>query len=162
MKHVLSTIGCLGLIYLLTASCNSPKETNEKNALSGKLSTELIERPTSVNSDSHSLHSLGYMQFEDTLHNFGRIHEGEILAYEFSFVNSGNKDLLISEAKASCGCTVPEYPHQPIRKGEQGSVKVTFNSQGKRGYNEKSVILYTNGNPSSYTLYIQAEVGDAQ
>jgi hypothetical protein len=104
------------------------------------------------------LNDIGSMSFTDTLHDFGRMKEGEIVVYEFSFTNKGKRDLLINEAKGSCGCTVPDYPKEPIKPGEQNSIKVTFNSQGKKGYNEKTVMVITNGNPSILNLTILAEV----
>jgi hypothetical protein len=145
------------LLCLSIISCNeTPKQDEE---LKGKLSTSLVTNPRSMDSTGiENLQDIASMSFVDTLHDFGRMKEGEMVVYEFSFINKGKKDLLINEAKGSCGCTVPEYPKEPIKPGEQRSIKVTFNSQGKIGYNEKTVMVITNGNPSILNLTILAEV----
>jgi hypothetical protein len=80
------------------------------------------------------------------------------MTYDFEFENSGKKDIIISEAKASCGCTVPSFPQQPVKSKAKNKIAVTFNSEDKKGYNEKMIIVHTNGNPSIYNLYIRAEV----
>jgi hypothetical protein len=72
--------------------------------------------------------------------------------------NTGQQDLIIYDAKVGCGCTVPEYPDAPIKPGASQVFKVRFNSEGKTGYNDKTVLVHTNGNPAIYTLHILAEV----
>ena len=153
-------IKCLNLsiaFFLILTACHS-NENDEHIALEHHLSTSLVENPRSLKDDSTALLQLGQLVFDDTIHDFGIIKEGELVSYEFEFVNKGKKDLLISDAKASCGCTVPSYPQQPIKAGERDKIKITFNSQGKKGYNEKLTIVNTNGNPTIYNLYIRAEV----
>jgi len=98
------------------------------------------------------------MDFTDTLHEFGSIHEGEKVNYEFTFANNGKTPLVITSAYGSCGCTVPEYPHDPVQPGTKGVIKVTFNSQGKSGHIEKSVTIRTNTLHSVHMLYIKGEV----
>lgn len=146
----------LWLSFIILASCGDNPKTEESNELQGKLSADLVNNPNSLESTNTS--DIPVISFADTLHDFGRIKEGESVEYEFSFTNKGEKDLIITEAKGSCGCTVPSIPSQPIKQGEQASIKVTFNSQGKKGYNEKSVVVISNANPSVSNLYIQAEV----
>ena len=139
-------------------ACSSNQNDAETAALKNHLSPSLVENPISLDSDSSQIKTLGRIQFDDTIHDFGRIVEGEIVEFDFDFENVGKKDILISEAKASCGCTVPAYPEAPLKSGMKDKIKVTFNSQGKKGYNEKLIIVTTNGNPSVYNLYIRAEV----
>src|SRR5690349_13037064 len=66
------------------------------------------------------------VQLIDSVYNFGTITEGEKVTYSFRFKNSGNKALVITNATASCGCTVPEKPEKPILPGETGFIKVVF------------------------------------
>src|SRR5438067_613443 len=61
-------------------------------------------------------------------YNFGTIKQGESVNYDFDFSNTGKDPLIITEAHGSCGCTVPQWPKDPIKKGEKGQIKVTFNS----------------------------------
>jgi len=99
------------------------------------------------------------MTFEKTVHDFGTLKEGASVSYTFKFKNTGTKPLLISEAKGSCGCTVPKWSREAIAPGANGEIQVTFNSRGKRGKQHKSVTLRANTDPANTRLYIKAEVG---
>jgi hypothetical protein len=151
-------------LLLTLASCNQDgSRVQEEEALQDKLPATLVHNPRSLNgTDSVKLQELGKLVFEDTIHNFGTLSEGEQVTYEFSFTNKGQKDLLINEAKASCGCTVADYPTHPFKENQTGKIKVTFNSEGKLGMNERAVVITTNGNPSLYNLIIQAQVLDKE
>lgn len=81
------------------------------------------------------------MKFNVLEHNFGTIKQGESVTYEFKFKNSGKEPLIINTAVGSCGCTVPEYPKEPIKPNGSGVIKVTFNSAGKSGPQDKTVTL---------------------
>src|SRR6478735_7201470 len=70
-------------------------------------------------------------KFEVEEYNFGTIKQGESVTYKFNFNNTGKDPLIISEAHGSCGCTVPVWPKEPIKKGDKAQIKVTFNSTGK-------------------------------
>ena len=84
------------------------------------------------------------MTFDQEAHDFGTIQQGETVVYNFNFTNTGESDLIITAAHGSCGCTVPEYPKEPIKPGEKGQIKVSFNSTGKTGVQKKSVTIGTN------------------
>lgn len=99
------------------------------------------------------------IEFEKTIHNFGTLKEGASVSYTFKFKNTGNKPLLISNAKGSCGCTVPKWPKEAIAPGASGEIQVTFNSRGKKGKQHKSVTLTANTDPANTRLYIKADVG---
>ena len=99
------------------------------------------------------------MAFEKTIHDFGTLKEGASVTYIFKFKNTGNKPLLISNAKGSCGCTVPSWPREAIAPGGSGEIKVIFNSRGKKGKQHKSVTLTSNTDPANTRLYIKADVG---
>jgi len=98
------------------------------------------------------------MVFKDDKHDFGKIMQGEKVAYSFVFKNSGGSDLVISSAQGSCGCTVPTYPKELVKPGQEGKIDVVFNSEGKSGLVEKTVTLVTNCNPSTKILTISATV----
>ena len=77
----------------------------------------------------------------------------------FTFTNIGNAPLIINQAIASCGCTVPQYSKEPIKSGEKGTVKVTYNGKGKfPGHFKKSITIRTNGKVEMVRLYIEGEM----
>lgn len=98
------------------------------------------------------------LTFTKKEHNFGVIKEGEKVETIFTFTNTGEADLLISNAAGSCGCTVPEYPKEPIKPGKSGKMKVTFDSNGKPGKQQKSVTITSNTQSKREVLTINAEV----
>lgn len=81
------------------------------------------------------------MTFTDLEHNFGSIKQGEVVTHEFRFKNTGKEPLIINNAVGSCGCTVPDWPKEPIRPGGEGVIKVTFNSAGKANMQDKTVTI---------------------
>lgn len=97
-------------------------------------------------------------QFEEELHDFGTIKDGDVVEHVFQFTNTGEIPLIISDAKATCGCTVPEKPTEPIPVGETGEIKVRFNSKNKPGIQNKTVTLTANTWPTTHRLRIKANV----
>lgn len=147
------------ILSLFLFSCQSSTDADIEKKLAGKLSADLVTNPTSLETEKdNSLLEIGQLTFKDTVHEFGRIQEGEIIQYEFSFTNTGKKHVLITKAEASCGCTIPTYPKEPIAPNESKNIKVEFNSSGKFGHNEKTVDITTNALPSVYVLKIIADI----
>ena len=101
------------------------------------------------------------MKFTETSHDFGTITDGEVVSHTFEFTNTGEGDLIITEAVTSCGCTVPEYPKHPVKPGEKGKIEVKFNSAGKKGLDKKTVTLVANTVPPNNAIEIQATVNPA-
>ena len=102
------------------------------------------------------------VQIIDSLYNFGKAIDGEKIAYNFKFKNIGTKPLIIISTRASCGCTVPEKPEQPISPGETGFIKVIFNSKGKVGVNEKTITVISNATPAFPALILKGEITPAK
>lgn len=98
------------------------------------------------------------MTFVTEKHDFGTIVQGDKVVYDFKFKNSGNSDLVITDAKGSCGCTVPEYPKDAIKPEESGVIKVSFNSTGKSGKQTKSVTLFCNIKEGKKVLHINSNI----
>ena len=98
------------------------------------------------------------MQFESSAHDFGKINAGDKVSYDFKFTNTGTGDLVIANAVGSCGCTVPEYPKEPVAPGKSGVMKVTFNSAGKLGMQQKTVTITTNTKAQKEQLTIKAAI----
>ena len=85
------------------------------------------------------------MTFDKLSHDFGTINEGEVVETVFTFTNTGSSDLIILNARGSCGCTVPDYPKdQPIAPGDSAEVTVKFDSNNKPNANNRSVTFTTN------------------
>jgi len=94
----------------------------------------------------------------ETSYDFGEMHQGESVTHDFILKNTGDADLIITAAKGSCGCTVPEWPKNPIAKGEEAAIKVTFNSAGKSGRQNKTVTLVSNAIPNTKVITINGNV----
>ncbi len=98
------------------------------------------------------------MTFAETEHDFGTINEGDVVEHKFSFTNTGKAPLVIVSAKGSCGCTVPEWPKEPIAPGATGEMLVKFNSNGKPNQQTKQVTITANTEAGKELLKIKAMV----
>ncbi|MCP9753114.1 DUF1573 domain-containing protein [Ferruginibacter sp. HRS2-29] len=98
------------------------------------------------------------VQLIDSAYNFGKVTEGEVVEFSYRFKNTGNKPLIVSSATASCGCTVPEKPEQPILPGETGFIKVKFNSDHRVGNAHKTITVISNASPAFPELQLTGEV----
>ncbi|MEW7291224.1 DUF1573 domain-containing protein [Aquimarina sp. 2304DJ70-9] len=98
------------------------------------------------------------MTFAETEHDFGTINEGDVVEHKFSFTNTGKAPLVIVSAKGSCGCTVPEWPKEPIAPGAQAEMLVKFNSNGKPNQQTKQVTITANTEAGKEILKIKAMV----
>ncbi|KAA6311578.1 hypothetical protein EZS27_037321 [termite gut metagenome] len=110
--------------------------------------------------DSVSAQREADIKFDTLVHDFGTFSEKEpIVSCEFTFTNVGNMPLIIHQAIASCGCTVPEYTKEPVLPGKTGMVQVTYNGTGKAlGHFKKSITLRTNGKTEMLRLYIEGDM----
>ncbi|MFM6975768.1 MAG: DUF1573 domain-containing protein [Sphingobacteriaceae bacterium] len=98
------------------------------------------------------------MSFEKESYDFGQITEGERVAYDFYFTNTGKTPLIITSAAATCGCTVPEYPREAVEPGQKGHIHVVFNSTGKSGMQNKVVTLTANTYTGTQELHLIGDV----
>lgn len=100
------------------------------------------------------------IKFDKTVHNFGTFSEKTpVQTAVFTFTNIGKAPLIINQAIASCGCTIPSYTKEPIMPGEKGTVKVTYNGKGKfPGHFKKSITIRTNGKVEMVRLYIEGDM----
>lgn len=99
------------------------------------------------------------VQVIDSLFNFGKITDGQKVETSYRFKNTGDKPLVIIDAKADCGCTVPQRPEKPIMPGQTGFIKVVFDSKGKVGSTHKAITVISNANPEFPPLMLTGEVG---
>jgi hypothetical protein len=98
------------------------------------------------------------MSFDDTKFNFGKITDGDKVHHAFYFTNTGKNPLVISDAIATCGCTVPSYPKKPIPPGGRDSILVEFNSAGKVGHQRKNVLIKSNSVMEAISIGFEVDV----
>ncbi|MGA2823768.1 MAG: DUF1573 domain-containing protein [Bacteroidales bacterium] len=139
-------IFCAGIIAFSLSSCNN-----------NRISSDVIQNPNTA-SGKGDLSRLPSFKFVEESHDFGRILQGETVSYPFKFKNAGKSDLIISDVSSSCGCTVLSFPKTPIHPGQDGTIKVTFNSEGKHGFQNKNIVIVANTQPNTFILRIKAEV----
>jgi len=148
MKNILLVFTILSVI---TLACNTntsnPKEPN--NGPTGEEQLKKIAEDTA---------SRTTIQWTDSLKNFGKVVEGEKVLIEFNFTNTGKNPLIIKDVTASCGCTVPEKPKEPIPPGKSGVIKAEFNTENRAGFASKDVIVTCNTATETYTLHFEGEV----
>jgi len=121
------------------------------------ITTELVNSPLTANKNAAKV-STPNIEMLETSFDFGEIQQGESVTHEFILKNSGDAELIITAAKGSCGCTVPEWPKSPISEGEEAVIKVTFNSAGKSGKQNKTVTLVSNSIPNTKVISIIGNV----
>ena len=138
------------LVSLALVSCSS--SSDEKT-----ITIDLVNSPFTANSKAEKV-LIPNIEMLETSYDFGEMQQGESVTHEFMLKNTGDADLIITAAKGSCGCTVPEWPKNPIAKGEEAAIKVTFNSAGKSGKQNKTVTLVSNAIPNTKVITINGNV----
>ena len=139
------------LLVVLTVAC-------KKESAADKITEADMK---AIQTENAIAGKLAKVQFDKEVHDFGTINEGDVVETEFIVKNVGETDLIISDAKGSCGCTVPEPPKEPIKPGASAPIKVSFDSKGKPGSQEKTVTLTTNSENGHETFKIKANVTPA-
>ena len=137
------------LLYLVLVSCNSSDDR--------LITTDLVNSPLTANSIAEIV-LMPKIEMLETSYNFGEIQQGESVTHNFILKNTGDAELIITAAKGSCGCAVPVWPKTPIPKGEETIIKVTFNSEGKLGKQNKTVTLVSNTIPNTKVITITGNV----
>jgi hypothetical protein len=141
-----------GAIALFFAACSG----NQK-------SSSVVTEPISTDSTATAVApadsaNAPVMSFENTAFDFGKVTDGEKVSYAFKFRNTGKTPLIITNALASCGCTVPDYPKTPVAPGAEGAISVVFNSAGKTGVQDKTITISSNAVPPTSQLHLTGEV----
>ena len=98
------------------------------------------------------------VQIIDSAYNFGKVTDGAKVEYSYRFKNTGTKPLVIVDATASCGCTVPQKPEKPILPGDIGFIKVVFDSKGRVGAAHKTITITSNAKPEFPQLILTGDV----
>ena len=143
--------------YLITLLVSLSLMSCESSLDKKIITTELVNSPLTANKNAAKV-STPNIEMLETSFDFGEIQQGESITHEFILKNSGDAELIITAAKGSCGCTVPEWPKSPISEGEEAVIKVTFNSAGKSGKQNKTVTLVSNSIPNTKVISIIGNV----
>lgn len=136
------SFGLLALFCITFACCHSDKRAD---------AAKLAELAKVAPADAP------VFKFDELKHDFGDINQGEQVSYTFKFKNVGKSPLVITKAKASCGCTVPKYDNKLIDPNEDGTIEVTFTASGP-GLQYKTVKIFANTIPEIHELNITANV----
>ena len=149
MKKIV--IICLAIVATTFTSCQDSAAKKVTNSTTTAAPTTTSSAKTSTGGP--------VMTFDKVVHDFGTINEGDKVTTVFNFTNTGNKDLIIVDARGSCGCTVPQYPkNTAIAPGATGEITVSFDSSNKPGNQQKSVTLSANTASGREMLRIKSQV----
>lgn len=137
----------LTALVILAAACkqNAASTKTELPATAGVITSAEPQPATTI-------------QWIDSSRNVGKITEGEKVEITFRFRNTGDKQLVVQNVMASCGCTVAEKPDKPVAPGEEGLIKAAFDSKGRLGTNHKTITVYANTVPPAHTVSFDVEV----
>ena len=148
MKLLIKSITLIAVVGL--SACGGDNEGDY-------LPADLVNNPATASSEKAD-ERMPKMVFENSNQDFGTIVQGTSVTHTFKFTNEGDADLIISFAKGSCGCTIPEWPKRPIKPGQSGEITVVFNSQGKRDAQNKKVNITANTKPTINVIALKGIV----
>ncbi len=139
-SHFILVVNCIILL-----GCNNNVKNESESKTSGVKKDSTSSKVTTIS-------------FNEETYDFGDIREGEKMMCSFPFTNTGDVDLLITNAVGSCGCTIPTFPKTPIKKGEKGKIDVVFDSEGLSGIMEKSIMIYCNCGSGVKKIFIKSNI----
>ena len=142
------------LTFFLLLACSLLLSCGKKKS---GVNSDIVNNPLTANGNGNPK-DLAQISFDETQFNFGEIIQGQVVETDFIFKNTGKNDLVIYDAKGSCGCTVPEWPKDPVKSGKSDKIHVKFDSTNKEGHQTKTVTLTCNTQPNQVTLQIVGDV----
>jgi hypothetical protein len=155
----------LGLLALAMGAtmvaCQNEGENNSDAAADAPAVQPVANEANSIVNDQATAVPAGpttSITFEESEFNFGTVDAGAIVEHTYAFTNTGSEPLVISNAKGSCGCTVPDWPKEPVMPGQTGEIRVKFDSKNKNKAQKKKVTITANTEPAQTFLYISGEV----
>lgn len=143
------------VLLLILSSLNSCEITDQRRE--GDVDAGIINVP--VSEEGVDVENMPKFEFENEVYEFGKISQGEKVSHSFRFKNSGVSDLVINKVEGSCGCTVMKgWPKHPVKPGEMGKIDVVFDSNGKKGIQNKTISVVANTYPSTTVISLKGEV----
>ncbi|MEM1359446.1 MAG: DUF1573 domain-containing protein [Bacteroidota bacterium] len=158
MKPSLFSVLTLAIFCLLFSCESAPADAPTEAVDALGPNAAIIRSPVDQGTDQVDSSKLARMAFSSLDYNFGEVRAGAEITHQFPFTNDGGVPLLITQARSSCGCTVSEYPEEPIAPGESGAVSVVFNTKNKSGGQRKAVTITANTYPATTTIYMTGTV----
>ncbi|SEG65684.1 DUF1573 domain-containing protein [Sphingobacterium lactis] len=147
MKHTILSI--FAVAALLTSCNQGPKEHTGTAGDGTTVSTEASAGAT------------GKIEFKEEAFDFGKIKEGEVVKHVFTFTNTGEAPVILSQVTASCGCTTPSFTTTPVLPGKSGEIAVEFNSAGMVGQQQKIITVVSNSENNITTIQLKGTVDAA-
>lgn len=139
------------ILLILAVSIAACESTEKKTENGTSVPTESGAAPASA-----ELTTIEWL--DSTYSDLGSVKEGQLVEVSFRFKNTGNKNLVIENVSASCGCTVPEKPEEPFAPGKEGVIKARFDSRGKPGIQKKIITVVANTEGKISNLEFQVQV----
>ena len=159
MKKTKFTYACTALAALSLWACNPEAKQATEEATASSASTPAVTTANETAKEETPANPNGpVISFEEKEFDFGNIKEGDVITHVFKFTNTGKEPLVIQNASAPCGCTVPKWPKEPIAPGASGEINVQFNSKGKSGQQNKVVSVVANTQPDVSTVTLKGNV----
>jgi len=162
MYRLLSILLLAGFL----AACQSKEPAQEERVVQEIMPgasvspSDLVRTPVSASEPQDTV-NVARMTFQESTHDFGTVDEGQLVVHSFEFTNDGNVPLLISSARSTCGCTVPEWPKEAIPPGESASIAVRFNTKYRAGRQTKPITIIANTYPSVNQVFLTGDVTPA-
>ena len=154
-------------VALMATSCNQASNTTDAAAeadvtAAAPAAETTIDNPNVATTEQAAAPvantNAPVMTFKETVYDFGTVKQGEVINHTFTFTNTGKEPLIIENASASCGCTVPDWTRTPIAPGKTGEIKVEFNSTGKFGQQAPMVTIRANTEPNITQVSLRGTV----
>lgn len=149
----------IGLVLFTLSGCRSGSSDGQEKSVEeimadSKITNSAIVRNPVTADEPEDTVNVAKMEFAEVSFDFGEVAEGEVVAHVYRFKNVGKVPLLISGARSTCGCTVPEWPRDPIPPGEEGEITVRFNTAGKNNQQSKPISIFANTYPSTTKVFL--------
>tara|TARA_B100000795_G_scaffold105014_1_gene77491 strand:- start:5073 stop:5546 length:474 start_codon:yes stop_codon:yes gene_type:complete len=144
MKNSILAVAVIALLAFTSCKQNAADSVTQTNV------TKAADRDSKAS-------EFPVMSFDEKQFDFGAITQGTAVEHIFTYTNTGNSNLVIVNAKSSCGCTVPTFTKDPVAPGETGELLVKFNGSGKNQVS-KTVTITANTQAGKETLLIKAFV----
>ncbi len=137
------------IFCIILSACKS-------NSDPSRLPGNLVNNPASMNNTPKG--DFPIISFDTLEYNFGKITEGDVVSHNFNFRNIGTANLVITDVRASCGCTSPSWPKEIIKKNGSNTIIIKYDSEGREGKFNKGITVYSNAYPNNTTIKITGEV----
>ncbi len=154
------SIAILLVLFFFACGREEPagaQEFEEIEAEGSITNSDIVRNPVTAQGPVDTV-NVARIEFEEPTFDFGEVQEGEVVSRTFRFRNTGRVPLLISDARSTCGCTVPNWPRTPIEPGGTGEVTVRFNTEGRTGRQSKPVSISANTYPATTEIHINGYV----